>query len=505
MTKLKVEVQKNCSSDTTESSETLKTPEDYRKALSKMKANIVKDKLVRDPCTDKELDKGINVVSVSYEYANDPKMKDFMTAKSPLTGKTVHRYNYIPQSKEDLEKRYEMINTLAKETFCAQRCVGSDALYALFMGTFLVDQDKTLKTDYHPRFLEYLKYVQENDIAPAGAITDAKGDRSIAPSDQPERDSYVHVVEKTEKGVYVSGIKSPITMGPYAEEICVLPGRQFASHEKDFAIAFAVPADAEGITRFVLSPEVKALEGEFSACHGKKYLNKEAMIVFENVFVPWERVFLCGEYQYTGRYADFFATVHRFSYCACKPAVFDLLSGAAALISEYNGTEGKYLFSDSKGKLFEILKNSDMIKGMGQAAIKFAKETESGAVLPDPKYANLGKFISGEQFPKAISILQDMAGNLPVSLPHENLLQDKEYGPKVKKVFARKEGVSPEDHYRLNELIRTIAASDEGGLLQFGTRHGGGTVEVEKATIYTQSLKKLQECKKAARRQAGIE
>jgi 4-hydroxyphenylacetate 3-monooxygenase/4-hydroxybutyryl-CoA dehydratase/vinylacetyl-CoA-Delta-isomerase len=293
-------------------------------------------------------------------------------------------------------------------------------------------------------------------------------------------------------------------MGPYAEEICVLPGRQFAEHEKDFAIAFAVPGDAEGIIRFVLSPEIKALEGEFSACHGKKYLNKEAMIVFENVFVPWERVFLCGESQYAGRYADFFATVHRFSYCACKPAVFDLLSGAAALISEYNGTEGKYLFSDSKGKLFEILKNSDMIKGMGQAAIKFAKETDSGAVLPDPKYANIGKFISGEQFPKAISILQDMAGSLPVSLPHENLLKDKEYGPKVKKVFARKEGITPEDHYRLNELIRTIAASDEGGLLQFGTRHGGGTVEVEKATIYTQNLKKLQQCKKMAKRQAGI-
>ena len=201
----------------------------------------------------------------------------------------------------------------------------------------------------------------------------------------------------------------------------------------------------------------------------------------------------------------FHAHLHRFSYCACKPAVFDLLSGVAALISEYNGTEGKYLFSDSKGKLFEILKNSDLIKGMGQAAIKFARGDKSGAILPDPKYANLGKFISGEQFPKVISILQDMAGNLPVSLPYENLLKDKVYGPKVKKVFARKEGISPEDHYRLNELIRTIAASDEGGLLQFGTRHGGGTVEVEKATIYTQSLKKLQQCKKLAKRQARIE
>lgn len=504
MTKLKEVPTKNCGKDGVKTTETIKTPAEYREALSKMRANIVKDKLVRDPCQDKELDKGINVVSVSYEYAHDPQMKDFMTAKSPLTKKNVHRYNYIPQSKEDLEKRYEMINTLAKETFCAQRCVGSDALYALFMGTYLVDQDKTLKTDYHQRFLQYLQYVQENDIAPAGAITDAKGDRSISPAEQPQKDSYVHLVRKTDKGIYVSGVKSPITMGPYAEEICVLPGRQFAEHETEFAIAFAVPADAEGITRFVLSPEVKALEGEFSACHGKKYLNKEAMIVFENVFVPWERVFLCGEYQYAGRFADFFATVHRFSYCACKPAVFDLLAGAAALISEYNGTEGKYLFSDSKGKLFEIMKNSEMIKGMGQAAIKFAKETESGAILPDPVYANLGKFISGEQFPKAISILQDMAGNLPVSLPYENLLKDKEYGPKVKKVFARKEGVSPEDHYRLNELIRTIAASDEGGLLQFGTRHGGGTVEVEKATIYAQSLKKLQKCKEAAKRQAGI-
>lgn len=482
----------------------LKTPEEYKKNLSAMRPNIIKDKLISDPCKDKELIKGINVISTSYEYSHDPNMKDFMTAKSSLTGKTINRYNHIPQTREDLEKRYQMINMLAKETICAQRCVGADALYALYVGTYLLDNDKNFDTNYHKHFLDYLKYIQDNDIAPCGAVTDAKGDRSIYPSDQVERDSYVHVIKKTDKGIYVCGIKLPITAGPYAEEICVLPCRQFSEKDKDFALAFAVKADTEGILRFVLSPEVKSLESKFSPCHGRKYLNKEAMIVFENVFVPWERVFLCGEYQYAGRYADLFATVHRFSYCACKPALFDLIAGAAALISEYNGTEGKYLFSDSAAKLFEIMKASDVITGMGESAIKHAKEVGGGTIFPNPKYANLGKYLSGLEFLKAISILQDMAGNLPVGLPYDNLLDDKQYGVKVRKIFSRKEGISADTHYKLNELIRCIAASDEGGLLQFGSRHGGGTVEVERATIYAQSLKKLRECKKYAKKQAGI-
>jgi len=278
---------------------------------------------------------------------------------------------------------------------------------------------------------------------------------------QAEKDSYVRIVKETDDGIYVSGIKTPITTSLYTEEIIVMPGLQFTESDSDCAVAFAVPGDVEGLERYVLGPDITTLESEYSPDHGRKYLNKEGLILFDNVFVPHERVFMCGEHRYAAIYANLFATLHRFAYTACKPALYDIMTGAAMLISEYNGTKG---------------------------------------ILPDPVYANMGKYMSSELFHDALRILQDMSGSLPVNLPYGELLSDEEYGPRISKLFARKEGISTEDHYRLNELIRVIAASNESGLLQFGSKHGGGNKEAEKVAIFGNSLRRMSECKKMVKR-----
>jgi 4-hydroxyphenylacetate 3-monooxygenase/4-hydroxybutyryl-CoA dehydratase/vinylacetyl-CoA-Delta-isomerase len=439
--------------------------------------------------------KGVNVVSLSYDYARDEKYKEMMTVKSPINNKVINRYNHIPMNREDMIKKQQMINTLAKDLFCAQRCVGSDALHTLHICTHKVDKSTGGKTEYHKRFLKYLKYIQDNDIAPSGAITDGKGDRSRPPSEQEERDSYVHIVKETEEGIYVSGVKTPITMSIYSEEIIVVPGFQITEAERKCAVAFAVPADAEGVEIFVLGPEIKSLKGDYSPTHGTKYLNKEGMVVFNNVFVPHERVFLCGEYKFAATFANTFATLHRFAYTACKPAVYELMTGAAMLISEYNGTQGEYFLSNNSEKAFEIYKTAITVKGLSKAAIIDAQETESGAMLPNPVYANMGKYIASESFHNAISLLQDMAGNLPANLPYEELLNDKKYRDSMKKLLSRRKGISIEDQYALNELIRVMVASNEGGLLQFGSKHGGGNREAEKVAIYGNSLRNMNACK----------
>lgn len=480
--------------------EILKTSEEYEKALEAMRPNIIRDRLLEKPYEDKDIQKGRNVVSVSYDYARDPKHKDTMTVKSPLTGKVINRFNHIPETREDLSKKLMMINTLAKEVACAQRCVGSDALHALYIGTHQLDKSNDNKTNYHQRLLDYLRYIQDNDIAPAGAVTDAKGDRSLPPHLQEEKDSYVRIVKETDDGIYVSGIKTPITTSLYTEEIIVMPGLQFAESDSDCAVAFAVPGDVEGLERYVLGPDITTLESEYSADHGRKYLNKEGLILFDNVFVPHERVFMCGEHRYAAIYANLFATLHRFAYTACKPALYDIMTGAAMLISEYNGTKGEYFLSNSSEKIFEIYKSSILVSGMAKAAVTAAQKTESGAILPDPVYSNMGKYMSSELFHDALRILQDMSGSLPVNLPYGELLSDEEYGPRISKLFARKEGISAEDHYRLNELIRVMAASNESGLLQFGSKHGGGNKEAEKVAIFGNSLRRMSECKKMVKR-----
>ena len=332
----------------------LKTPEEYQEALKKMNPCIVKGSQLEKPYEDEDIKKGINVVSHSYDMALDERYKDLMTVVSPLNGKIINRYNHIPQSKEDLRQKQKMIHTLAKDVFCAQRCVGSDALHTLHIGTFKVDKSTGFKTEYHKRFLKYLKYIQDNDIAPSGAVTDGKGDRSLPPSEQENKDSYVHIVKETEEGIYVSGVKTPITMSIYSEEIIVIPGLQFGKNDSNCAVSFAIPTDTKGVEIFVLGPEIKSLKGEFSPTHGRKYLNKEGMVVFNNVFVPKERVFLCGEHKFAAVFANIFATLHRFAYTACKPALYENMTGVAMLISEYNGTRGEYFLSNNSEKSFEI-------------------------------------------------------------------------------------------------------------------------------------------------------
>lgn len=475
--------------------EALKTSGEYYQALKKMKPHIIKDRLLENPYDDEDIKKGINVISLSYDKARDEKYKDFMTVQSPINQKVINRFNHIPLNQDDMRKKQQMINTLAKDLFCAQRCVGSDALHTLHVCTFKVDKSNNFKTEYHKRFLEYLKYIQDNDIAPCGAVTDGKGDRSLSPGEQEEIDSYVHIVKETDEGIYVSGVKIPITMSIYSEEIIVIPGLQYSEKDSNCAVAFAIPTDTEGVEIFVLGPEIKTLKGKYSPTHGRKYLNKEGMIVFNNVFVPKERVFLCGEYKYASVFANTFATLHRFAYTACKPALYENMTGVAMLISEYNGTKGEYFLSNTSEKVFEIYKTAITVKGLSKAAIEDATVTESGAMMPDAVYANMGKFIASESFHNVISILQDMAGNLPANLPYEELISDEKYRKQMEKLLKRKKGISIEDQYALNELIRTMVASNEGGLLQFGSKHGGGNKEAEKVAIYGNSLRAMNACK----------
>ncbi|MHC1724830.1 MAG: 4-hydroxyphenylacetate 3-hydroxylase N-terminal domain-containing protein [Syntrophobacteraceae bacterium] len=279
---------------------------------------------------------GRNVIAMTYDMAQNPKYDGICTTASHLDGSKINRWCNLHLTVGDLlTKQKSTRSGIHNCGFCMQRCMGNDGLNALCVVT--KELDEKYGTDYHQRFQEYLKYFQNNDITSALAQTDAKGDRMKRPADQDDPDMYVRVVDRKKEGIVVRGAKFHITMGVYADEVIVLPTRVMRPEEKDYAVAFAIPADTDGLY-FINRASSPRSRKRFTSPMSE-YGSSDAVTVFDDVFVPWERVFMCGEYSEAGRLALLFANYHRHAYCGCKPGVTDVIMGFTQLVAEYSGIE----------------------------------------------------------------------------------------------------------------------------------------------------------------------
>ena len=349
------------------------------------------------------------------------------------------------------------------------------------MSVFTREIDDAKGTDYHPRFLEYLKYFQENDLVGCGAQTDVKGDRSLRPHQQKDPDLYVRVVDRKKDGIIVRGAKIHNSVAAYADEILVTPTRALTAEEGDWAVAFAVPADAEGVHQ-VLTPSIprlrkhlKAPSAEFGACH--------SVTIFDDAFIPWERVFMCGEWEFGGRAALLFALFHRHSYTGCKPADSDRMMGATALVAD-------------------LISVGELVYAAGIASAVKAVPTSSGTYTPDVVFCNVGRRHAGENVYEESKILCEVAGGLPATLPMEEDFFDEFTGPLLNKYIMRKEGISPEDQNRCFRMISDLIASAHGANHQIGSVHGGGSPVMEVIALLANY--DLESKKKIAEYLAGI-
>lgn len=473
----------------------LKTKEEYIAKLKKMKKNVYFDGEKIDRL-DKRLMPGINVIGITFDLAQDPDFEDLFTATSHITGEKVNRFCHINQCKDDLLKKQEMIRQGVHCTYgCIGRCMGMDAMNALSVVTKL--EDIKYGTDYYKRFIEYLKYWQKNDIVGCCAQTDAKGDRSKRPHDQADPDLYVHIVERKSDGIIVRGAKQSITIPSYSEEIIVIPTRAMREDDKDYAVAFAVPADTEGVklvTRPAFLRKRKKLDAPISHTGVA-----DSMVIFDDVFVPWERVFMSGEYELSRNLALLFALFHRHSYTGCKPAVSDILGGSAALAAECNGIEKA---SHVREKLSKFIGLAELVYAAGIASAHFAKKSPSGTYIPDPVYANAGRRLAGENIYHEYDLLIDLAGGLAATLPAEGDFYSDDIGNLVNKYIMRNPKVSSEFVHRTFRLIENIACSDIAGWLQVAGMHGGGSPVME--TIAIMSDYDIEGMKNVAKYLAGI-
>ena len=479
----------------------LMNAKEYEESLRKLKLNVYMfGKKVENVVDDPIIRPSMNAVAATYEFAHRPEYEDIMTAKSHITGKKINRFTHIHQSADDLVKKSKMGRLLGSLTACCfQRCVGMDAMNALSIVTYAIDQKHG--TGYNKRFLKYLEYVQENDLVCDGAMTDPKGDRSQPPHKQFDPDMFLHVVEERKDGIVVRGSKAHQTGAVNSHEIIVMPTITMREEDKDYAVAFALPSDTEGITYIMgrQSCDTRKLEGMTMDRGNMFYGGHEALVVFDNVFVPWERVFMYKEYDFTTQLVESFSAYHRQSY-ACKVGVGDVLIGATQTIAEYNGAEKA---SHVKDKIVEMNHlNETLFCGCLACASEGHREP-SGTYLVDVLLANVHKQ-NVTRFPYEIARLaQDIAGGLMVTCPSEADLNSPVVGKWVKKYYQTKADVPTEFRMRILRLIENITLGTAAVGYLTESMHGAGSPQAQRIMIAR--LVNMKQKQKIAKELCGIE
>ncbi len=475
----------------------LRTKEQYLDALFNMKPNIYigGEKVGRE---DPRLKPGINVLGFTYDVAHNSSWKGLATAQSTLTGEEINRWAHLPQNPYDLLQKQKLIRLASRRVGgCIQRCMGHDALNALAICTR--EMDLTKGTDYYSRFIKYLHYIHKNDIDSCCAQTDSKGDRLKRPSEQANPDAYVHVVEERNDGIVVSGIKMSITQAAYADEIIVIPTRALKEDDRDYAVAFAIPADWEGI-RLITRP-VWLREKDDPECMPLcRYGVSDSVIVFDNVFVPKERVFMCREWEFGRRLALLFADSHRHSYCGCKPAVSDILCGAASLAAEANNVEK---VPHVREKLSEFAGIAELAYAAGIAAAMYGEMTSAGVFFPNLKYANVGRRLTGTLIYHEYNLLTEIAGGIAVTLPFQEDFIAQDTRRDLERFIVRNNSLSPEVSLKIWKFIENISTSSMTAWYEIAGVHGGGSPIME--TIALNQEYDYETRKRLARYLSGID
>ena len=458
---------------------TIRTGTEYIASLRGRKLKVyLFGELVAEPVDHPVIRPSINAVAETYDLAaRDPGLA---AAVSPYTGAPVNRFLHIAQSREDLVMQNKMQRRLGQLTgTCFQRCVGMDALNMLHSVTFEMDAKEN--TAYHRRFSDFLEMAQRANYVIGGAMTDVKGDRSKAPSEQADPDLFVHVTRRTKEGVYIKGAKAHQTGCLNSHWLIVMPTMRLGPADKDYAIVGALPVDAEGITYIYgrQSCDTRSMDGGGIDAGNARFGGQEAMVVFDDVFIPWERVFMDGETEYAATMVERFTCYHRRSY-VCKSGVGDVLIGAAATVADYNGVEKA---SHIRDKLVEMTHLNETIYGTGIAASHQGTPMASGAYLPDEMLANVCKH-HVTKLPYEIGRLaQDLAGGLMVTLPSEKDFRHPELGPIIEKYLKGRPEIATEDRMRILRLIEnmTLGRNAVGYLTE--SMHGAGSPQAQRVQI----------------------
>ena len=454
------------------------SPEDYLESLKNRHLRIFFDgKLVDEPTDHPVIRPSINAMALTYELGQ--KEPELAMAQSSISGLTVSRFLHIAESPEDLVLQNKMQRRLGQLSgTCFQRCVGMDALNALHSTAF--DIDKKYDTNYFDKFLSFVNEMHQSNFVIGGAMTDVKGDRSKKPHEQADPDLFLHIVKENEEGIFITGAKAHQTGCINSHWLIVMPTIRMTEADKDYAVIGALPVDAPGITYIYgrQSNDFRHFAGTIDTGNNE-YAGQEALVIFENVFIPWKYVFMHGEYDFCSVLVDRFTNYHRRSY-VCKSGVGDVIIGAGAAIADYNGVAR---VSHIRDKLSEVTQLNETIYGMGIASSTQAYQLSSGVWMCDDLLANVCKY-NVTKYPYEIGrLIQDIAGGLLVTLPSEADFKNPDLGPVLIKYLQGNRDVDTMDRVKMLRLIEnmTLGRNAVGYLTE--SMHGAGSPQAQKINI----------------------
>jgi 4-hydroxybutyryl-CoA dehydratase/vinylacetyl-CoA-Delta-isomerase len=475
----------------------LMTKDEYIESLRQMKptAYMFGEK-VTNVVDNPRLRAGIEATAATYEAAELDEFRDLAVTKSPLINEPVNRFTLPPASIDDLVARVKLNRKLGNWVgTCHQRCTGLDCLSTLAIVTYDVDQK--YGTNYYDNFIEFLKHMQKHDLAANAGVTDMKGDRSLSPHEQPDKDMFLRVVERRDDGIVVRGAKAHQTGSLSSHEIICLPTRAMRKGDEDYAVAFAVPQDTPGLIHVVGRSSLDTRELDGCDIGNFKYSKYCPTLIFNDVFVPKERVFLCGETEFAVDMVVKFSSFHRQSHGGCKAGKIDCMIGTALTMMEYNGTTKA---SHHKQKVIDMIHRAETLYGCCLASSYEGKQQPSGAYFIDTVLANASKIHEGKEMAESTRLMIDVCGGYVADLPSDRDFDNSEIGHLLKKYMKAVETVPVENRIKMYRLAEKLALESADTISDI---HGGGSPEAHRVTIFRES--DVESKKKAAKRLAGIE
>jgi 4-hydroxybutyryl-CoA dehydratase/vinylacetyl-CoA-Delta-isomerase len=452
---------------------------EYRDSLRRYHPRVfVNGQRVDSVADEPLLAPGIAGVGVTYDFALMPEHAALMTARQGTSGKTVNRMLHIDETSTDLLYKLEAVRLVCRESGCAQRYLVHDAFNGIFQATKRTDAAHG--TDYHQRFLAYMHEVQDEDLTLGIAMTDAKGDRSRHPGEQANPDVYVHIKERRPDGIVIRGTKAIVTGAPYMHGFLVMPCRTMTPEDADFAVCCAVPVDAHGVT-IVAKPAGRP--GEAAAMFSGKYGQSVGVVIFDDVFVPHERVFLAGEHEEGGFLTTSYATHHRHSCIGARAGFGDLLIGAGALMIEANGLDPNR-HGHIRDAMVELIKIVEGFFACGVASSVYCMKDPAGSVMPDTVFANIGKLLLATQIYDMHRLAHYVSGGLVVALPGPDEDHNPETAGSLAAVLAGRPDVPAAQRMEVARLVEDLTASHQGGWYSLISLHGGGSPEAMKREIW---------------------
>jgi len=457
----------------------IRTVEQYLESLDDGRVVYCLGEKVKDVRTHPTISTIIRFAAMDYALPNDPKYRPLFVTQNE-DGEDVNFLFTAPRTSEDLLRRRECFVTgIRSGGGILLHCMGIDALAAITVAANKMDSN--LATHYVERVEAYRKHLQKGDLGITGAMTDVKGDRSLRPSKQVQhKDFYLRVVDRQKDGIIVRGAKMHISATPCANEAIIVPCRTHGEEDKDYVLSFATPLNAKGITLLGVEPVTRT--------HGEEALwdyprsavlqPTECLIIFDDVFVPWERVFMCGEWQFSQDITYAFASFHRLFGASKMVAELDMMAGIAALMAEYNGLE-KY--THIREKLAWLATYAETVNVLGRSScIDCVKEPASGMMQPNWMHTNIAKFTFANNWHEACKILQDISGGIATTVPTFKDWSNPEIQPFIEKYLGGKAGVPTVNRIRAARLVKDMT----GSYPQVDHIHGEGSLAAQKMFLY---------------------